>query len=129
MKRYSTLICLAGILCALIIITNERYQIKVNYSNNMELLKNQEYAGYYEQIDDNRLKCDLATVSSIVYQMKADGFIEYRYDATESEIDITLIKDDIKIRMHYNSDQEFTSICKDYKISYLPLTYIIERKV
>ena len=129
MKRYGLLICLSGILCTLLIMTYEKSQVQFNTVEALCLLQYQEYAGMYEYISENKIKCDLMTLSAIVYQMKADGYKEINCKNSESEIDIILKKDDIELRLHYNSNQELTSICKDYKRSYIPLTYIIEREV
>lgn len=82
----------------------------------------------YERVDtQDRLKCNLSTVSKMIYNMEKDGYEIVTDMSTENLLDMALKKDNETYRLLYNRlTRDFLCISNPLIKNYVPSTYITE---
>lgn len=125
MKRTLVFMGLLLVLACIIAAGYDRAKISMTVEKDvMHLLDVRDCGVYVLSEDNNRMTCDLTTFSYLVCRMQADGYILSGKEEAAGYIEVCLSRDGTAVRLHYDSGGNFTSICKLYEKSYLPLTYL-----
>lgn len=124
MRRRLLLLILLVTAISLSIVTVLKIRPEVTRKGDMFILSETSGILLYDIVTDNTMNCDLATFSSIVNNMKEDGFVIESKETSKDEIDVVLSKDNQKFRIQYKRDGSFVSLGIPYEKSFIPLTYI-----
>jgi len=116
-------------ICVVAILLVDRNKPNFIRDDTLILLESNIQYGDFDIIEENRMVCDLVTVSNIILNMQKDGYAMEQLSDSREYLDFALSKDSEVHRIHYNLTGEFTSICNQYEKSYLPITYITVKDI